>query len=115
MSLEEDVVIARATCPCWLAPWGATKCRNCSMSREHHLDHCEWRGHAAIKRVVQMTRFDALRRINRYVDRDPAISREVRNDVGNDRLEMRGTRDRFTADPSRSPGHAHERRTAAAS
>ncbi len=81
MSLEEDVAIAHATGPCWLDPWGATKCRNCSMGREHHLDHCEWRGHAAIERVVQMTTFDALRRILRYVDRDPAISSEVRKEL----------------------------------
>jgi len=51
------------------------------MSREHHLDHCEWGGHAAIKRVVQMTRFDALEGIKRYVDRDPAISSEVRKEL----------------------------------
>ena len=81
MSLEEDVAIAHATCPCWLAPWGATKCRNCSVSRNHQIDHCEWRGHAAIERVVQMTKFDALRRIQRYVDRDPAISSEVRKEL----------------------------------
>ena len=71
MSLEEDVAVAHANCPCWLEPWGATKCRNCSVSRKHHLDQCEWRGHVAIERVVQTTKFDALRRINRYVDRDP--------------------------------------------
>lgn len=81
MSLEEDVAIAHATCPCWFAPWGATKCRNCSVSRNHQIDHCEWRGHAAIERVVQITRFDALRRIQRYVDRDPAISSEVRKEL----------------------------------
>ncbi|MFQ5890681.1 MAG: hypothetical protein ACE5JR_11595 [Gemmatimonadota bacterium] len=81
MSLEEDVATAHEACPCWLAPWGATQCRNCSVSREHHVDHCEWRGHAAIERVVQMTRFDALERIKRYVDRDPAISGEVRKEL----------------------------------
>ena len=81
MSLEEDVAIAHATCPCWLAPWGDTKCRNCNMSSKHHPDHCEWRGHAAIERVVQQTRFDALRRILRYVDRDPAISSEVKKEL----------------------------------
>ena len=81
MSLEEDVATAHATCPCWLAPWGATKCRNCSVSREHYLDHCERRGHVAIKRVVQMTWFGALERIKRYVDRDPAISSEVRKEL----------------------------------
>ena len=81
MSLEEDVAMAHATCPCWLTPWGATRCRNCSMSREHHLDQCEWRGHAAINRVVQMTSFDALERIKRFVDRDPAISSEVRKEL----------------------------------
>jgi len=81
MSLEEDVAVAHANCPCWLEPWGVTKCRNCSVNRQHNLDQCEWRGHAAIDRVVQTTRFDALRRINQYVDRDPAISSEVRKEL----------------------------------
>ena len=60
------------------SPWGTTKCRNCAASGKHYIDECEWRGHAAIRRVVEMTRFDALELIKTHVDKDPAISGEVR-------------------------------------
>jgi hypothetical protein len=78
MSLEEDVTLADSRCPCWEAPWSSTKCRNCAAQQKHHVDDCEWRGHAAIRRVVQMTRVDALEHIKGSVDKDPAISSEVR-------------------------------------
>jgi len=78
MSFEQDLTIAHENCPCWLPPWAATKCRNCAAQQKHFVDDCEWRGHAAINRVVQMTRLDALERIKAQVDRDPALSAEVR-------------------------------------
>lgn len=78
MSLEQDLDVAHGTCPCWEAPWGTTKCRNCAASGKHYIDDCEWRGHASIRRVVEMTRFDALEQIKTHVDKDPAISGEVR-------------------------------------
>ncbi len=78
MSLEKDLEVAHGTCPCYEAPWGVTKCRNCAGSDKHYIDECEWRGHAAITRVVEMTRFDSLELIKAHVDKDPAISSEVR-------------------------------------
>ena len=78
MTLEKDLEIADKTCPCWLAPWASTKCRNCAAQQAHHVDDCEWRGHAAIRRVIQMTRFDALESIKGVVDQNPAMSAEVR-------------------------------------
>ena len=78
MSLEQDLDVAHGTCPCWETPWGTTKCRNCAANGKHYIDDCEWRGHASIRRVVEMTRFDALERIKTHIDKDPAISGEVR-------------------------------------
>ncbi len=78
MSFEKDVEIAHGTCPCWLPPWAATKCRNCAVQQQHHIDNCEWRGHAAILRLLQMSRLDALEAIKGFVDQNPAISVEVR-------------------------------------
>ena len=78
MTLENDVEIAHLNCPCIIAPWAVTKCRNCAAGHQHHLDDCEWPGHTAIQRVVQMTRLDAFERIKEYTDKEPAISAEVR-------------------------------------
>ena len=78
MSLESEIGVAHADCPCTLPPWSVTKCRNCASSGRHVVETCEWRGHAAIARVVQLTRLDALERIKGLVDRDAAISVEVR-------------------------------------
>lgn len=78
MSLDQDLEVAHGTCPCCETPWSTTKCRNCAVNGKHHIDDCEWRGHAAIRRVVEMTRFDALELIKTQVDKDPAISGEVR-------------------------------------
>ena len=78
MTLEAELTIAHATCPCVEKPWAVTRCRNCGTAREHAVDLCEWRGHAAIKKVVQATRLQALEQIKLHVDRDPAIAAEVR-------------------------------------
>jgi len=78
MSLQREIEIAHATCPCWDPQWGARKCRNCESQGKHIIDDCEWRGHAAIDRVVAATRLDDLERIKGFVDRDATISGEVR-------------------------------------
>jgi len=78
MSLEKEMAIAHQTCPCWETPWAATKCRNCATQGKHYVDDCEWRGHAAFERVVVATRLDDLEKIKAFVDRDHAISAEVR-------------------------------------
>jgi len=78
MSLQREVELAHATCPCWDPQWGSRKCRNCESQGKHFVDDCEWRGHAAIDRVVGATRLDALERIKAFVDRDGTISAEVR-------------------------------------
>ena len=78
MSLDKEMAIAHQTCPCWESPWGDKKCRNCASQGKHFVDDCEWRGHAAIDRVVSATRLDVLERIKSFVDRDHAISTEVR-------------------------------------
>ncbi len=78
MSLQREIELAHATCPCWDPQWGSRKCRNCESQGKHFVDDCEWRGHAAIARVVNATRLDDLERIKSFVDRDGAISAEVR-------------------------------------
>ena len=78
MSLQREIEIAHATCPCWDPQWGARKCRNCESQGKHIIDDCEWRGHAAIDRIVGATRLDDLERIKAFVDRDATISGEVR-------------------------------------
>ena len=54
MSLEKELAIAHETCPCWEPPWGDAKCRNCASQGKHYVDDCEWRGHAAIGRIVEL-------------------------------------------------------------
>jgi hypothetical protein len=78
MSLDREVEQAHACCPCVEKPWAATKCRNCATTRVHTPELCEWRGHAAVDRVVQATRADDLERTKPWVDKDPAIAAEVR-------------------------------------
>src|SRR5262245_66388730 len=78
MSLQRETELAHATCPCWDPQSGCRKCRNCESQGKHFIDDCEWRGHAAIARVVSATRLDDLERIKSFVDRDGAISAEVR-------------------------------------
>lgn len=78
MSLQSELTLAHATCPCIEEPWAKTKCRNCAAQRGHSLDDCEWRGHAAIRRLVQIARLNSLEEIKTIVDRDVAISAEVR-------------------------------------
>lgn len=78
MTLQRDLELAHATCPCCDPPWGATRCRTCGTSQRHVVDQCEWRGHAAIVRLAQAARLEALEQIKPHIDRDPAISAEVR-------------------------------------
>jgi len=78
MTVQREIEIAHATCPCWDPVWGSRKCRNCESQAKHIIDDCEWRGHAAIDRVVGATRLDDLERIKAFVDRDATISGEVR-------------------------------------
>jgi hypothetical protein len=78
MTVQRELEIAHATCPCWDPQWGSRKCRNCESQQKHIIDDCEWRGHAAIDRVVGATRLDDLERIKGFVDRDSTISGEVR-------------------------------------
>jgi len=78
MSLKRELELAHATCPCGDPQWGGRKCRNCESQGKHFIDDCEWRGHAAIDRVVNATRLDDLERIKGFVDKDGAISAEVR-------------------------------------
>jgi len=78
MSLESELLVAHSTCPCLEKPWAGTKCRNCAAERSHSVDDCEWRGHAAIARVAQIARLESLEQIKSIVDRDSAISLEVR-------------------------------------
>ncbi len=78
MSLQREIEIAHATCPCWDPQWGSRKCRNGESQAKHIIDDCEWRGHAAIDRIVGATRLDDLERIKAFVDRDATISGEVR-------------------------------------
>ena len=78
MTLLREIEIAHATCPCWDPQWSARKCRNCASQGKHLIEDCEWRGHAAIDRVVGATRLDDLERIKAFVDRDATISGEVR-------------------------------------
>ena len=78
MSLEKEIALAHGACPCVEKPWAAVNCRNCATTSAHSVELCEWRGHAAINRVVEITRFDAMERIKVFVDKDPAMSVEVR-------------------------------------
>ncbi len=81
MSLQSEIDTAHGTCPCWEPAWAAVKCRNCADHQKHYVDDCEWRGHAAIARVVSLARLDTWERIKPVVDRDPALSAEVKTVV----------------------------------
>jgi hypothetical protein len=81
MSLESEIETADGSCPCWEPAWAAVQCRNCAAHRKHYVDDCEWRGHAAIRRLVTQTRLDTWERIKPVVDRDPALSAQVKTVV----------------------------------